>query len=93
MTALLTEIRDLLAALVERKPDAGDVPRFFSVERAAAHSDLSPESIRRLLNAGKLTALRPVRGRVLVDRVQLESYIAGSAQTLRRGRGRRIRAA
>ena len=89
MSGILAEIRDLLATLVEQRPEAGDVPRFLSVERAAAHCDLSPESIRRLLSAGKLTALRPVKGRVLVDRVQLESYVAGSVETLRRGRGRR----
>jgi excisionase family DNA binding protein len=82
---------------VEAKLDAvllairqqSEVPRFLSVERAATYTSLSPESIRRLLAAGKLTALRPVRGRVLIDRQQLESYVLAADTRTRTGRGRR----
>jgi len=61
--------------------------RFLTVQGAAEHSSLSPESIRRLISAGKLTALRPVRGRVLIDRRQLDSVVLSATQRPRRGRG------
>jgi hypothetical protein len=93
MSEILGEIRNLLAALVERQHVPEVDARFLDVQSAARFTSLSPESIRRLLSAGKLTPLRPVRGRVLIDRLQLESYVAGSVQTLRRGRGRRQREA
>ncbi len=62
--------------------------RFLTVARAAEYTDLSQESIRRLLAAGKLTALRPVRGKILIDRRQLESMVLTSTTTPRTGRGR-----
>ena len=87
---LLAEIRDTLAALLEKQTGTGEaLPRYMGIERAAAHVDLSGKSIKRLLAAGKLVAHRPVRGRVLVDRLQLESYVAGSVATLRKARGGR----
>lgn len=65
--------------------------RWLSVASAATYADLSVESIRRLISASKLTAHRPVRGKILVDRVELDSYISGATATPRRGRGRRTR--
>ena len=62
-------------------------PRFLTVDAAAAYCSLSPESIRRLLSAGKLTKLHPVRGRVTIDRRELDSYVLTATGTLRRGRG------
>ena len=47
--------------------------RFLSIASAARYADLSVESVRRLIAAGKLTALRPVKGKVLVDRRELDS--------------------
>ena len=63
--------------------------RWLTVTSAAEYSDLSPESIRRLISAGKLTPRRPVKGRILIDRLELDSMIAGSTATLRKGRGKR----
>ena len=61
--------------------------RFFGIGGAATYASLSKESIRRLLAAGKLTALRPVRGRVVIDRRELDAFILGAANQPRRGRG------
>ena len=61
--------------------------RFFTVKNAAAYSDLSEESIRRLLTSGQLTKLRPVRGRIVIDRKELDAYILASTSSLRKGRG------
>jgi len=69
----------------------GHWPRFLSVERAGQYSCLSPSSIRRLLSSGRLTALRPCRGRVLVDRHQLDVVVSGSSNAPRSGRGIRKR--
>jgi|SRR6185369_10226171 len=65
--------------------------RFFTVANAAAYTDLSIESIRRLICSGKLTALRPVRGRILVDRQELEALVRASTAPTRTGRGKRSR--
>lgn len=63
--------------------------RWLTVKGSADHASLSPESIRRLLASGKLTGHRPVRGRVLIDREQLDHLIATSTAEPRRGRGKR----
>ena len=46
--------------------------RFLSVCDAATYSGLGEPTIRRLLRTGMLTAYRPVPGRVLVDRTDLD---------------------
>src|SRR5690606_20223811 len=89
MTNTLAELRDLLAALVAANAAKVVDARFLDVESAAAFTSLSADSIRRLLSAGKLTALRPVKGRVVIDREQLVSLVLNSTTSLRRGRGRR----
>ena len=61
--------------------------RFLGIGEAAAHVGLSDESIRRLIAAGKLTPLRPVRGKVLLDRLELENYVLNSTSIPRTGRG------
>jgi hypothetical protein len=63
-------------------------PRWLSIERAADYCSLSPCSIRRLLAAGKLTPHRPVRGRIVIDRLQLDALVAGSTASIRVGRGK-----
>lgn len=63
--------------------------RFLSIRSAAAYSDLSTDSIRRLLERGDLTAHRPVKGRVLLDRLELDRVILGSTTRPVNGRGRR----
>lgn len=61
--------------------------RFLTIADAARYAGLSEESIRRMLSAGKLTALRPVSGRVVIDRRQLDAVVLGSDRQPRKGRG------
>jgi len=83
----LAEIADRLDALLQRIDQPPQ--RFLTVGQAATYSGLSAESIRRLLAAGKLSPLRPVAGRVLIDRQQLDSLILSSGNYRPRiGRGR-----
>ncbi len=63
-------------------------PQFLSIDGAAAWCSLSPRSIRNLIAAGRLTPLRPCRGKILVDRQQLESVIRAADEKPRRSRGR-----
>jgi hypothetical protein len=62
-------------------------PRFLDVKQSANHVTLSVRSIRNLLASGKLTALRPVKGKILVDRLELENLVASSTARPRTGRG------
>ena len=78
MPSLLEEINGKLDRLLEQI--AAPERRFFSVEEAAAFSGLSTKSVRRLLSSGTLTAFRPVRGRILLDRRELEAVIVSSAR-------------
>ena len=55
-------------------------PRFLTVDGAADYCSLSAESIRRLLSNGKLQPHRPVKGRILIDRVELETLVLTSTQ-------------
>ena len=66
---------------------AGPAPRFLSIASAAQFASLSEDSIRRLLERSALTAYRPVKGKVLIDRCELEQLILGSTTTPRTGRG------
>jgi len=61
--------------------------RFMTLRTASGYSDLSVDSLRRLVESGKLTAHRPVRGRVLLDRMELDQVILGSTTHPRTGRG------
>lgn len=85
----LATIEEKLDALLGRL--AAQDRRFFGVDEAAKYASLSPESIRRLLAGGRLTALRPVTGRVLIDRRELDSLILASNQRPRRRRGVYVR--
>lgn len=74
---------------LEQPPAAkGSASRFLTIETAALHVGLSISSIRRLLAAGRITALRPIRGRVLIDRLELEAFVLSSSNVPRTGRGR-----
>ena len=79
----LTRKVDQLLSAVGRPPQ-----RYQTIAHSAAYADLSEESIRRLIAAGKLTALRPVRGRILIDRHELDAVIRASTKSPRTGRGR-----
>jgi excisionase family DNA binding protein len=84
-TDVLPISRDALAELLSKVAVA---TRWLSVADAATHAALSVRSIRQLLAAGKLTAHRPVRGKIVIDRVQLDNYISSSTAAPRKGRGR-----
>ena len=81
----LKDIADRLDKLFQQ--NAEPWPRWLSVQRAAEYASLSDVSIRRLLSTGKLTAHRPCRGKVLIDKLQLDSMIAGATAQPRTGRG------
>jgi excisionase family DNA binding protein len=61
--------------------------RFCSIASAAKYCDLSEDSLRRLIERGDLTAHRPVRGKILIDREELDRLILGSAGPVRGSRG------
>lgn len=63
--------------------------RFLTISGAAKRTSLSEKSIRRAVSAGKLVGLRPVRGRLLVDVVQLDQFCLTATKQIRRGRGHR----
>ncbi len=73
--AITTEV----SATVER--------RFFTVDGGASYTSLSVESIRRMIACGKLTAYRPVKRRILIDRHQLDAVVLSSDSRPRTGRG------
>jgi hypothetical protein len=81
LDALIAKVDVLLAGAVPTEQ------RFFGIARAAPYADLSQKSIRRLLATGKLTALRPVRGRILIDKRELDTLILGANRRPRTGRG------
>ena len=60
-SAVIKEVRDSLGVI--RDSIGAPPPRFLTVGHAAEYADLSQESIRRMIAARKLTALR--RSRVL----------------------------
>ena len=68
------------------QPQAEPSP-WLTVREAAEHSRLSQESIRRLLSGGQLTGYRPIRGRVLIARDELDNLIATATKSPRKGRG------
>jgi hypothetical protein len=62
--------------------------RWLSVPEAAAHAAVSPDAIRSMIAAGKLTPHYPVSGRVIVDKRELDGAIVSSTRSAR-GRGRK----
>jgi len=61
--------------------------RWLGVKEAATYARLSEGSINWLLASGKLARHRPIRGRVLIDRFELDSAIASATGNIRKGRG------
>jgi excisionase family DNA binding protein len=83
----LGALAEAVAGLVaERLADLAQ-RRYLSVAHAAMYCDLSEDSVRSLLSSGKLTAYRPVAGRVLIDRRELEALLQSSTKRPRRARG------
>jgi excisionase family DNA binding protein len=83
----LEEKIDLVLERLSHLPETNSV-RFLPTDAAAKYAGVSVESIRRLLAAKKLTAYRPVPGRIVVDRRQLDALILASTRQARTGRGR-----
>jgi excisionase family DNA binding protein len=83
----LDALADALADRLTERLNGAPTQRYLSVADAARYSGLSADSIRNLLSSNKLTALRPVKGRVLIDRQELEALIRSSTTRPRRGRG------
>ncbi len=83
-----TTLEDLDAKLDKLfEQNAQPSTRFLSVQGAADYASLSDVSIRRFLSAGKLTARRPCKGKVLIDRHQIDSLVMSATTTPRTGRG------
>lgn len=61
--------------------------RWLSIKTAAKYTEHSTNSIRHLLLTGKLTAHRLTRGKILVDKEELDNVIRTSTNQLRKGRG------
>lgn len=87
MAAEIPTLESIQAQLTELLAHAGPAPRFLSVKSAANYSDLSQDSIRRMVARGDLTGLHPIAGRVLVDREQLDRLILGAIDRPVNGRG------
>jgi excisionase family DNA binding protein len=87
---------DLLAAqLADRLADrlANDAARrYLPVSEAATYCGISEDSVRSMLTSGRLTALRPVPGRIVIDRRQLDAVVQASTGRSRRRRGQYHRA-
>lgn len=82
----IVDVLDRLDALTARL-DAGPT-RYLSIAAASVYAGVSDDTIRRALSRGDLTALRPARGRVVVDKLEIDAWLRGTAGvTLRRGRG------
>ena len=89
MPITIEEIASKLDVLLRQQSEL--CPRWLSVRRAAAYTSLSEVSVRRLISAGKIEAKRVVKGKVLIDRIQLDALISGSNSNPRRGRGLLVR--
>jgi excisionase family DNA binding protein len=84
--ATIDDLSSKLDALLERLKDG--LPRYLTIGGSAAYTSISEESIRRLIAGGKLTALRPVKGRIVIDRFALDAYVLSCDSRPRTGRGR-----
>ncbi len=72
-------------------PEASPIRRkYATLAEAAVHVGLSVTSLRRMLAAGRLTAYRPVPGRVLVSIEELHAEIESSVSVPRKRRGIRL---
>ena len=83
-TAII-ELSEKIDRLIESPTVA---PRWLTIATAAVYCDLSEDSIRRLISSGKLAGHRPVKGRVLIDRGELDSFVSTATTVPRKGRGR-----
>lgn len=82
----LADMERLLRELAKQASQPAQ--RWLSIAGSAEYCSLSEKSIRQLVAAGKLTPHRPCKGKILLDRLELDSLIAGATQQPRTGRGR-----
>jgi excisionase family DNA binding protein len=62
------------------EPMTATPPRFLSYEAAVAYCGLSVATLRRMLRDGRLRRVQPPGcSRVLIDRLQLDEVLLGSA--------------
>jgi excisionase family DNA binding protein len=80
-------LNTLAEQLAERLSGKLVVPAFLTIQAAAAFIGLSADSIRSLLSSGRLRAYRPVRGRILISKEELETLVLASTGQPRHGRG------
>jgi hypothetical protein len=83
----LARVEAKIDALADRLASAGS--RWLSLADAAVYASISEPSLRRLLSARKLTPHRPLAGKILVDRRELDALILSSTRRPTAGRGRR----
>jgi excisionase family DNA binding protein len=62
-------------------------PRWLSVDLAAEYCSSSPSTIRRAIRSGRISAHRLCRGKILVDRLELDAVLTAATGYLRAGRG------
>jgi hypothetical protein len=93
-TAATDAVRELavdLRSLIERM-ESQQWPRWLSVSQAARYASLGEKSIRNLIAAAVIVPSRTVRGKLLIDRMQLDAaLLSGCGRELRSGRGMRSR--
>ena len=79
---------DTIAATLGKLLDRSQAPpqRFLRVSQAAEYAGVAVKTIRRLLATGRLHTYRPVRGRVVIDRQELDQLILTSANARPRRR-------
>ena len=85
----IAAIGEAVGRLLERV-DAAPVQwgRYLTLGDAEKYCGLSIKSLRRMIGTGKLSPLRPVKGRILIDRLHLDAVILDSAvKKFRTGRG------
>lgn len=76
----LVAIERQLAELLER----GGVPqRYMTVGQAATYTGLSPKSLRRAIETGRLAVCHP-NGRLLLDRLAVDAWLSGPGGRRRR---------
>jgi excisionase family DNA binding protein len=90
----IERLAGLVADRIAEKMAAGRfaaAQRFLTVADAARYTGLSTDSVRSMISTGRVTALRPVKGRVLIDRRELEAAVLASTNAPRNGRGKYVR--
>ena len=53
--------------------------KYLTLQGAVLHSGISEGGLRGLIRRGELTAYRPLRGRILIKRTELEKLILDAA--------------